>query len=60
MNDIVVRPFEPNARQAIREKTLTLERMNQMLSKSKLTEADVKRFASEINKKVWKKHKKAA
>ena len=48
------------ARQAIREKTLLLEQMNQMLSKSELTEADVQRFASEINKKVWKKHKKAA
>jgi len=31
------------ARQAIREKTLLLERMNQMLSKSELTPADIKR-----------------
>jgi len=48
------------ARQAIREKTLLLERMNQMLSKSSLTHADIQEFASRINKKVWEKHKKAA
>lgn len=47
------------ARQAIREKTLLLERMNQMLSKSELTPADIKELASKINKKVWQKHKKA-
>ena len=48
------------ARQAIREKMLLLERMNQMLSKSELTMEDVDEIASEINKRVWKKHKKAA
>lgn len=47
------------ARQAIREKTLLLERMNQMLSKSELNHADIKELASKINKKVWQKHKKA-
>ena len=48
------------ARQAIREKTLLLERMNQMLSKSELTHVDIGEIASKINKKVWKKHRKAA
>lgn len=48
------------ARQAIREKTLLLERMNQMLSKSELTQSDIKELAFRINKKVWQKHKKAA
>ena len=33
------------ARQAIIEKTLLLERMNQMLSKSELTEADVMKYS---------------
>lgn len=48
------------ARQAIREKTLLLERMNRLLSKSELSQADIKEFASKVNKKVWQKHKKAA
>ena len=48
------------ARQAIREKTFLLERMNQMLSKSELTPADIKELALKINKRVWRKHKKAA
>jgi len=48
------------ARQAIQEKTLLLERMNQMLSKSQLTKADVVKYSRQIKKNVWKKHKKAA
>lgn len=48
------------ARQAIREKTLLLERMNQLLSKSELTEADVEKYSRQIKKSVWRKHKKAA
>lgn len=48
------------ARQAIREKTLLLERMNQMLSKSELTESDVMKYSRLINKRIWKKHKEAA
>ena len=47
------------ARQAIREKTLLLERMNQMLSKSRLTTADIASHARKIDKKVFKKHKAA-
>ena len=45
------------ARQAIREKTLLLEKMNQLLSHSKLNASDIKRHASQINKQVFKKHK---
>ena len=48
------------ARQAIREKTLMLEHMNQMLSKSELTESDVMKYSRQINKNIWKAHKKAA
>lgn len=47
------------ARQAIRDKTTLLEHMNQMFSKSDLTEADVMKYSSDIKKSVWKKHKKA-
>ena len=47
------------ARQAIREKAFVLERMNQMLSKSRLTEADVAKHASVIKKNMWKKYKAA-
>ena len=45
------------ARQAIREKTLLLEKMNQLLSNSKLTASDIQKHASQINKRVFKKHK---
>ena len=48
------------ARQAIQEKTALLEKINQMLSKSELTEADVMKYSRQIKKNVWKKHKKAA
>lgn len=46
------------ARQAVREKILVLERMNQLLSKSTLTPQDIARSASSINKAISKKHKK--
>ena len=45
------------ARQAIREKTLLLEKMNQLLSNSKLTASDIHKHASKINQRVFKKHK---
>ena len=45
------------ARQAILEKTLLLERMNQMFSKSKLNAADIGKHSGEIKKAVLKKHK---
>lgn len=47
------------ARQAIREKTLVLERMDRLLSKSKLDFMDIERHASHIKKNVFKKHKAA-
>lgn len=45
------------ARQAIREKTLLLERMNQMLSGSALDNASIKAHAARIKKNVSQKHK---
>lgn len=45
------------ARQAIREKTLLLERMNQMLSASTLDDASIEAHAAKIKKNVSKKHK---
>ena len=47
------------ARQAILEKTLLLERMNQMFSKSKLSVSDIDKHSGEIKKAVLKKHKAA-
>ena len=47
------------ARQAIREKTFLLEKMNQLFSKSKVTEADVEKYSRKIKKNVWKKYKAA-
>ena len=38
------------ARQAIQEKTLLLERMNQMFSKSKLSVSDIDKHSGEIKK----------
>lgn len=46
------------ARQAIREKTMMLDRMNQMLSHSKLAEPEIEYNASKIKKAVAKKYKK--
>lgn len=45
------------ARQAIREKTLLLERMNQMLSKSTLDDVLIEANSAKIKKTVSKKHK---
>ncbi|OGX35426.1 MAG: hypothetical protein A3C36_01655 [Omnitrophica WOR_2 bacterium RIFCSPHIGHO2_02_FULL_52_10] len=45
------------ARQAIREKTQLLERMNQMLAGSALNDASIKASAARIKKNVSKKHK---
>ena len=47
------------ARQAIREKTLLLEKMNQLLANSKLTASDIQKHASQINKRVFRKHEAA-
>ena len=48
------------ARQAIQEKTALLEKMNQLLSKSQLSESDAVVYGTQIKKSVLKKHKKAA
>lgn len=45
------------ARQAIREKTSLLEKMNTLLSNSKLNDADIQEHASQINKRLLKKHR---
>ena len=45
------------ARQAIREKMILLEQMDQMLSKSQLRVADIEQHAYKINKKVAKRHR---
>ena len=47
------------ARQAILEKTLLLERMNQMFSKSKLSVSDIDKHSTEVKKSVLRKHKAA-
>ncbi len=46
------------ARQALWEKVRALEKLDEILSKSKLTEQDVERHSKIIKEKVWKKHKK--
>lgn len=45
------------ARQAIKEKTAVMERMNQLLAKSSLTKADIQKHSTLIKKQVAKKHK---
>ena len=47
------------ARQAIREKTMILERMNELLSKSRLSLAEVESHANEIKRAVLRKQKAA-
>ena len=47
------------ARQAIREKTGVLEKMNQMFSKSELSESDIETHSAQIKKSVLRKHKAA-
>lgn len=47
------------ARQAIQEKTALLEKMNQLLSKSELTESDIETHSTQIKKSVLRKHKAA-
>lgn len=47
------------ARQAIREKTMMLDRMNSLMSSSTLKEPEAVYEARKIKKKVSKKHKSA-
>ena len=48
------------ARQAIFEKTLMLEKMNQLLSQSQLRESEAAIYSAKIKKSVLKKHKRKA
>ena len=43
------------ARQAIIEKTRVLEQMQQLLSRSTLTEQDALKIGQEIKRRMWKK-----
>lgn len=45
------------ARQAIRQKAELLERMDQMLSNSKVDETTIEKHSESIKEKVHKKHK---
>ena len=45
------------ARQAIWEKTIVLEKMNHLLSKSELTAGDIEEYGSKLKRSVLKKHK---
>ena len=45
------------ARQAINQKVLLLEKMNKFFSMSKLDDADIEKYASQIKKSVLRKHK---
>ena len=47
------------ARQAILEKTRILEHMRQLLSKSKLTEADAMTIGRDVKRRMWKKHQRS-
>ena len=44
------------ARQAIVQKTRQLEQLNQLLSKSTLTEQDALKIGRQIKRRVWKQH----
>ena len=44
------------ARQAILQKTRQLEQLNQLLSKSTLTEQDTIEIGRQIKQRVWKRH----
>jgi hypothetical protein len=44
------------ARQAIVQKTRQLEQLNQLLSKSTLTEQDAIEIGRQIKHRVWKRH----
>ena len=48
------------ARQAIREKTRVLEQMQQVLSRSTLTEQDALTIGREIKRRMWKKSQRSS
>ncbi|HLC68203.1 MAG TPA: hypothetical protein VJH24_00045 [Candidatus Bilamarchaeaceae archaeon] len=45
-------------RQALWEKVKALEKLDEIMAKSKLTEEDVEIHSKKVKKKVWKRHKK--
>lgn len=48
------------ARQAITEKTRVLERMQSLLSQSKLTEQETLKIGREIKRRMWKKYQRSS
>jgi len=46
------------ARQAIQKRVLLLEELNELLSKSEITEEDAIKLGREVNKKVYEKYYK--
>ena len=46
------------ARQAIWEKIRTLEKLDEIMAKSRLSEEDVEKYSKQIKERVWKKHEK--
>ena len=48
------------ARQAIMEKTRLLEQMQQLLSRSKLTEQDALKIGRAIKRRMWKKYQRSS
>ena len=46
------------ARQAIAEKTRVLVQMQQLVSKSALTESDAVALGRDIKRRVWQKHRR--
>ena len=48
------------ARQAIMEKTRVLEQMQQLLSRSTLTEQDALKIGREIKRRMWKKSQRSS
>lgn len=46
------------ARQAIAEKTRVLVQMQQLVSKSTLTESDAVALGRDIKRRVWQKHRR--
>jgi len=47
------------ARRAIVERLEILDKMDELLSKSTLTQEDALRIGKKINKKAWNRHKRA-
>jgi hypothetical protein len=46
------------ARQALWEKIKAVEKLDEIMAKSRLTEEDVEKHSKAVKEKVWEKHKK--